>query len=671
MKKFLKAFLCIMLAACIGFPCGITGVFAAPVSYLVDYDNLKIGETQFGLTYNGKNTDVEGALIDVDPIDSGNKALKIYNDGSDDKYLSLKGDYSNKTHIKFKFYNPNGNSGRMYFRDSISTANNLETFKFQGNKITAAGITVTYDATKWITIEIVMDLKHDYISLYTDAKNGYNGIVSLEKEAKPSVLFKKYAEHTIDNTTMRFGLMRSAGCIYVDDFEIVQNLAIDNNLFVRNINARKYILGEFDNISILRDGLYEFSSDVECIGDKGSASIVAAVYNKDGLMKAASQSDTYSFKAGETKKVKTTLEIPKLSEGDYVKMFLFDSKENIRPIADVYDLNQAEAYFRPSAKEILSDFYDNHADKKAHPRVVRTAEEFESLRTYLKTDSDFKAMFDKVKSETSLTPTLPQYVYDARNTILSESRRAMNGILPLAFLYQMSETEADKTKYANAVWRIASVVCDKEQFPDWNPQNHYLDTGEMGLAVAIAYDWCYDYWTDEQKQILVTALYDNIVEISLGVFENKYTYSGLKAYTNWNPVCNGSSITAAAAIIDIYPEECSKLISHSTKALEICLTDYAPKGGYSESPTYWAYGTTYLMWCMSTLDSLCGRSYGVENAPGLSSTGYFPAYATGPTGNWNYHDGGTGILDTTLSMFFAVFKTSSLKYNVSLIPFGI
>ena len=88
MKKFLKAFLCIMLAACIGFPCGITGVFAAPVSYMVDYDNLKIGETQFGLTYNGKNTDVEGALIDVDPIDSGNKALKIYNDGSDDKYLS-------------------------------------------------------------------------------------------------------------------------------------------------------------------------------------------------------------------------------------------------------------------------------------------------------------------------------------------------------------------------------------------------------------------------------------------------------------------------------------------------------------------------------------------------------------------------------------------------------
>ena len=29
-------------------------------------------------------------------------------------------------------------------------------------------------------------------------------------------------------------------------------------------------------------------------------------------------------------------------------------------------------------------------------------------------------------------------------------------------------------------------------YPDWNPK-HFLDIGEMVTAVAIGYDWCYDY----------------------------------------------------------------------------------------------------------------------------------------------------------------------------------
>ena len=38
---------------------------------------------------------------------------------------------------------------------------------------------------------------------------------------------------------------------------------------------------------------------------------------------------------------------------------------------------------------------------------------------------------------------------------------------------------------------------------------------------------------------------------------------------------------------------------------------YAPDGGYAEGPGYWAYGTTYLVWLLSSMDSAFGTDYGL------------------------------------------------------------
>ena len=47
-------------------------------------------------------------------------------------------------------------------------------------------------------------------------------------------------------------------------------------------------------------------------------------------------------------------------------------------------------------------------------------------------------------------------------------------------------------------------------FPDFNPR-HFLDTAEMTHALAIAYDWLYDQWSESQRATIRKA----IVELGL------------------------------------------------------------------------------------------------------------------------------------------------------------
>ena len=42
-------------------------------------------------------------------------------------------------------------------------------------------------------------------------------------------------------------------------------------------------------------------------------------------------------------------------------------------------------------------------------------------------------------------------------------------------------------------------------FPDWNPQ-HFLDVGEMTMALAIGYDWLYDSLQPDTRRVVREAI---------------------------------------------------------------------------------------------------------------------------------------------------------------------
>lgn len=68
--------------------------------------------------------------------------------------------------------------------------------------------------------------------------------------------------------------------------------------------------------------------------------------------------------------------------------------------------------------------------------------------------------------------------------LLGVSRMAFKRIFYLSYAYRMTNDE----RYAQRAEREMLAV---SHFSDWNP-SHFLDVGEMVMALSIGYDWLYD-----------------------------------------------------------------------------------------------------------------------------------------------------------------------------------
>ena len=50
-----------------------------------------------------------------------------------------------------------------------------------------------------------------------------------------------------------------------------------------------------------------------------------------------------------------------------------------------------------------------------------------------------------------------------------------------------------------------------DTFPDFNHRTHSLDLGNSSYGIYTAYDWLYDDWTNEQREILEQIIYEKIL----------------------------------------------------------------------------------------------------------------------------------------------------------------
>jgi len=170
------------------------------------------------------------------------------------------------------------------------------------------------------------------------------------------------------------------------------------------------------------------------------------------------------------------------------------------------------------------------------------------------------------------------------------------------------------------------TVCD---FPDWNP-SHFLDTAEMSHAVGIGYDWLYDYMDEQTRETVRAGLLKLGMQEGLKAYEKPYWF--VTCRHNWNQVCNGGLLTGALAIADTDPEIAGRIVSAAVESLPRALASYAPDGAWMEGPGYWSYATHYTAYGLAALESALGTDFGLSESEGLSVTGHFPIYGTGPTG---------------------------------------
>ncbi|MBC7722483.1 MAG: heparinase II/III family protein [Pedobacter sp.] len=289
-----------------------------------------------------------------------------------------------------------------------------------------------------------------------------------------------------------------------------------------------------------------------------------------------------------------------------------------------------------------------------HPRLLVTSlADFAAIKKKIPTDEYLVQCQTNVLHEADSILTAPVCWYHIPDglRLLVMSRNVLNRSYVLSMAYRLSNNK----KYAD---RLYKDLLAASQFPDWNPR-HFLDVAEMTHAFAIGYDWLFDVWTKDQKQVIKMAIiekgllrgkmfYDNIISPKTTAVHFPTTNS------NWNSVCNSGMTVGALAIADEEPLLASFIIKNAVKSIPIALRAYVPDGGFGEGPSYWSYAMKYNVAMMASLESALGSDFGLTKSQGLSVTGNFPIAMNGATGMpYQYADAWPNVVNSPVYFWLA------------------
>ncbi len=288
-----------------------------------------------------------------------------------------------------------------------------------------------------------------------------------------------------------------------------------------------------------------------------------------------------------------------------------------------------------------------------HPRILLFKDEENTLKKNVSTNSIWSTVQQAILNESDrLITTPPVQRIQIGRRLLDKSREALRRMFFLSYAYRITENK----KYAERGEKELLTIAG---FSDWNP-SHFLDVAEMTMAMAIGYDWLYDYLSPASRSAIKEAILKKGLEPSL---DSKYN-SWLRAEHNWNQVCNAGMTYGAMGIYEDQPELAKQIINRAIESIELPMKDYAPDGGYPEGYGYWGYGTSFNIMFLSAVEKLFGKDFGLSQMSGFLHTASFLENMTGTTGKpFNYSDaGGNGGLHPAMFWFAAKTKDPSLLW---------
>ncbi|KAK0478316.1 chondroitin AC/alginate lyase [Armillaria novae-zelandiae] len=255
-----------------------------------------------------------------------------------------------------------------------------------------------------------------------------------------------------------------------------------------------------------------------------------------------------------------------------------------------------------------------------------------------------------------IAPALDPVVYhmDGDSGILDNAREVKMRIKAFAYVYRMT----NDTKWVDRCWEEIQNAAGNgttsfgPTADKWNT-GHFLDTAEFSSAFAIAYDWLYDVWTDDQKTQMRYTL--NLYGLGPGVaaYNDPTVYTGwwrTNTTGNWNCVCNAGLTMASLAILgDDTTTNAETLLGLTVdNALQNCAQAVTDDGTWAETANYWYFGTTGHAEMSSALLTATGSDYGLlDNNVDFKKTGDFHMYVFGPTSLFDWGDHGPNKFSST------------------------
>lgn len=263
-------------------------------------------------------------------------------------------------------------------------------------------------------------------------------------------------------------------------------------------------------------------------------------------------------------------------------------------------------------------------------------------------DDTFASLFDKLreKAEVYLENPCPSYEDDDALRITAASEISSR-IITLAFLYKTT----GESKYLNGA---EAEMDNAASFADWNAKKHFLDTAAIARGMALGIDWLYD-------DINVTYNGENLREKSKKALADFALYPALREYkehycdtdwsrigSNWNFVCNGGVLFAAAALMDdnVYKDDACNAASFALKSFETALKNFSDDGAWYEGANYGEYAVSYYIPAVCALSDRTGNDFGYLSADNIWAFSDFAIHMSGSNEVFNFGDGGEALLES-------------------------
>ena len=263
-----------------------------------------------------------------------------------------------------------------------------------------------------------------------------------------------------------------------------------------------------------------------------------------------------------------------------------------------------------------------------HPRLLLPKGAEKKLLKQINRDAVWKEIHTATLGEADRIITLP--VNERIKTgmrLLAVSRENLRRIFILSYAYRMTGQEKYLVRAEQEMLKAAS-------FSDWNP-SHFLDVGEMTMALGVGYDWLYPALSEASRRTIREAIVEKGFKPS---YDTAYNWF-VDAEHNWNQVCNGGLAFGAIAVAESEPEWAQKSIDRAIDKVRLPMRHYAPDGAYPEGPGYWGYGTLFNVLLIGGLESTFGTDYGLSQMPGFMQTGTYEMQMVSPLiKHFNYMD---------------------------------
>lgn len=288
-----------------------------------------------------------------------------------------------------------------------------------------------------------------------------------------------------------------------------------------------------------------------------------------------------------------------------------------------------ESDFIPDAERRRPDSinYAENILKENHPRILLTDEKLTSLKTDIVNDEYLKKSFMVLKKN------VLSYVAAGPMTAVTSSNAAQ--LSEAALLYNLEPDDSVKEWIWNSLYNTSLM-----KNVSWDPRSEsFLSVGDTLRAVAMTYDWMYNYWTKTEQTFIRNAIVSCGIAPMLPYIRTGARWAGA-GYGNWNQALLSGAGMGALAICDAeqYAELCNEILDRVNSSLVYGMRNIDENGAHNEGVAYWHYAMSTFLPYEAVLSAICKTNCGLLDGEKMALTGYFPVVMTGPRGIFSFAD---------------------------------